>query len=414
MEIFVQIASYRDPQLIPTIDDMLDNAKYPENLRIGICHQYHPEDEFSNLTKYRLDDRFRIIDVLYSESKGACWARHQIQQVYSGETYTLQIDSHMRFEQDWDETLIEMINQLQKDGYKKPLLTGYVPSYDPDNDPDGRVNAPWRMSFDRFIPEGAVFFLPETIPNWEQLSSPVPARFYSAHFCFTLGQFSEEVQHDPEFYFHGEEISIGVRAFTHGYDLFHTHKVVIWHEYTRKGRTKQWDDDKDWVNKNNLAHKKNRQLFGMDGEVELDFGEYGFGTERTLKDYEKYSGLKFSKRAVQQYTLDKKYPPNPYEFDTEEEWLDSFTTIFKHCIDLHFGQVPEKDYDFWVVAFHDKDYNTINRQDADINEVNRMLNDSSGYCKIWREFQTTDKPHHWVVWPHSKSKGWCDRITGSL
>ena len=414
MEIFVQIASYRDPQLIPTIDDMLDNAKYPENLRIGICHQYHPEDEFSNLTKYRLDDRFRIIDVLYSESKGACWARHQIQQVYSGETYTLQIDSHMRFEQDWDETLIEMINQLQKDGYKKPLLTGYVPSYDPDNDPDGRVNAPWRMSFDRFIPEGAVFFLPETIPNWEQLSSPVPARFYSAHFCFTLGQFSEEVQHDPEFYFHGEEISIGVRAFTHGYDLFHTHKVVIWHEYTRKGRTKQWDDDKDWVNKNNLAHKKNRQLFGMDGEVELDFGEYGFGTERTLKDYEKYSGLKFSKRAVQQYTLDKKYPPNPYEFDTEDEWLDSFTTIFKHCIDLHFGQVPEKDYDFWVVAFHDKDDNTIHRQDADINEVNRMLNDSSGYCKIWREFQTTDKPHHWVVWPHSKSKGWCDRITGSL
>ena len=414
MEIFVQIASYRDPQLIPTIDDMLDNAKYPENLRIGICHQYHPEDEFSNLTKYRLDDRFRIIDVLYSDSKGACWARHQIQQVYSGETYTLQIDSHMRFEQDWDKTLIEMINQLQKDGYKKPLLTGYVPSYDPDNDPDGRVNAPWRMSFDRFIPEGAVFFLPETIPNWEQLSSPVPARFYSAHFCFTLGQFSEEVQHDPEFYFHGEEISIGVRAFTHGYDLFHTHKVVIWHEYTRKGRTKQWDDDKDWVNKNNLAHKKNRQLFGMDGEVELDFGKYGFGTERTLKDYEKYSGLKFSKRAVQQYTLDKKYPPNPYEFDTEEEWLDSFTTIFKHCIDLHFGQVPEKDYDFWVVAFHDKDDNTIHRQDADINEVNRMLNDSSGYCKIWREFQTTDKPHHWVVWPHSKSKGWCDRITGNL
>jgi hypothetical protein len=414
MEIFVQIASYRDPQLIPTIDDMLDNAKYPENLRIGICHQYHPEDEFSNLSKYRLDDRFRIIDVLYSESKGACWARHQIQQVYSGETYTLQIDSHMRFEQNWDVTLIEMINQLQKDGHKKPLLTGYVPSYDPDNDPNGRVNAPWRMSFDRFIPEGAVFFLPETIPDWEQLTSPVPARFYSAHFCFTLGQFSEEVQHDPEFYFHGEEISIGVRAFTHGYDLFHTHKVVIWHEYTRKGRTKQWDDDKDWVNKNNLAHKKNRQLFGMDGEVELDFGKYGFGTERTLKDYEKYSGLKFSKRAVQQYTLDKKYPPNPYEFDTEEEWLDSFTTIFKHCIDLHFGQVPEKDYDFWVVAFHDKDDNTIHRQDADINEVNRMLNDSSGYCKIWREFQTTDKPHHWVVWPHSKSKGWCDRITGNL
>lgn len=415
MTIFVQIASYRDPQLIPTIDDMLDNAKYPENLRIGICHQYHPDDEFSNITKYRLDDRFRIIDVLYSDSKGACWARNQIQQVYSGETYTLQIDSHMRFEKNWDETLIEMITQLQEKGFDKPLLTGYVSSFNPNNDPEGRVREPWRMAFDRFIPEGAVFFLPETIPNWRELTEPVPARFYSAHFAFTLGQFSFEVQHDPEFYFHGEEISIGVRAYTHGYDLFHPHKVVIWHEYTREGRTKQWDDDKDWVNKNNLAHKKNRQLFGMDGEnVELDFGKYGFGTERTLREYEIYSGLLFSRRAVQQYTLDKNYPPNPVIYETEEEWLGSFATIFKHCIDLSFSQLPEKDYDFWVVAFHGENDETLFRKDADINEINRLLNDTSGYVKLWREFQTTHKPKYWVVWPHSKSKDWCERITGNL
>jgi hypothetical protein len=25
---------------------------------------------------------------------------------------------------------------------------------------------------------------------------------------------------------------------------------VVWHEYTRKGRTKQWDDDKEWGKKN--------------------------------------------------------------------------------------------------------------------------------------------------------------------
>jgi glycosyltransferase involved in cell wall biosynthesis len=394
---------------------MLDNAKYPENLRIGICHQYHPDDEFSNLTKYRLDDRFRIIDVLYSNSKGACWARNQIQQVYSGETYTLQIDSHMRFEENWDETLIEMITQLQEKGFDKPLLTGYVSSFNPNNDPEGRVREPWRMAFDRFIPEGAVFFLPETIPNWRELTEPVPARFYSAHFAFTLGQFSVEVQHDPEFYFHGEEISIGVRAYTHGYDLFHPHKVVIWHEYTREGRTKQWDDDKDWVNKNNLAHKKNRQLFGMDGEnVELDFGKYGFGTERTLREYEIYSGLLFSRRAVQQYTLDKNYPPNPVIYETEEEWLSSFATIFKHCIDLSFSQLPEKDYDFWVVAFHGENDETLFRKDADVNEINRLLNDTSGYVKLWREFQTTHKPKYWVVWPHSKSKDWCERITGNL
>lgn len=414
MKIFVQIASYRDPQLVPTLKSMLENAKKPENLRIGICRQYHPDDKFDVLDEYENDERFRVLNIPYLESKGVCWARNAVQQLYEGEKYTLQIDSHMRFEKDWDDTLIKMVKQLQKKGYKKPLLTGYVSSFNPDNDPAERIKEPWRMVFDRFIPEGAVFFLPETIPSWQDLNEPVTARFYSAHFAFTLGEFCEEVQHDPEYYFHGEEISIAARAYTWGYDLFHPHRVVIWHEYTRRGRTKQWDDDKEWVNKNNTSHLKNRRLFGMDGEKMVDMGKYGFGKVRKLRDYEKFSGLLFEKRAVQQFTLDKKYPPNPYEFKNEEDWKNSFATIFKHCIDIGYSQVPEKDYDFWAVAFHNEQDETIFRKDADKSEIDRMMNDPDKYCKLWREFQTAHKPKYWVVWPHSESKGWCERITGNL
>jgi hypothetical protein len=414
MKIFVQIASYRDPQLIPTIENLLENAKKPKNIVIGVARQFHPEDGFDDLSKYKKDKRFRILDIPYTDSKGVCWARHQVQQLYGGEEYTLQIDSHMRFEKNWDDEMIKMIKQLQKKGYKKPLLTGYVSSFDPENDPEGRVKEPWRMSFDRFTPEGVVFFLPETIPGWQEMKEPVPARFYSAHYCFTLGEFSKEVQHDPEFYFHGEEISITVRAYTHGYDLFHPHKVLIWHEYTRKGRTKQWDDDKEWYLKNIACHKKNRQLLGVDGEkFDGDYSEW-FGSERTIKDYEKYAGLLFETRGIQQETIDKKYPPNTYNFENEDEWKKSFSTIFKHCIDLSFNNVPEEDYDFWVVAFHDDKDETIYRRDADINEINNCKKDPDGYCKIWREFNTTQKPKYWVVWPYSKSKGWCDRITGNL
>ncbi len=47
MKIFIQIASYRDPQLIPTIKDCIDKSKKPENLRFGICRQFHPEDGFA-------------------------------------------------------------------------------------------------------------------------------------------------------------------------------------------------------------------------------------------------------------------------------------------------------------------------------------------------------------------------------
>jgi hypothetical protein len=414
MKIFIQIASYRDPQLIPTIESALENAKRPKNLVFGIARQFHEEDGFDNLDKYRKDKRFRILDIPYSDSKGVCWARHQVQQLYKGEEYTMQIDSHMRFEKNWDDEFIKMVKQLQKDGHKKPLLTAYVSSFDPDNDPAARVQEPWRMVFDRFIPEGAVFFLPETLPGWQDMKKPVTARFYSAHFAFSVGEFSTEVQHDPEYYFHGEEISIAARAHTHGYDLFHPHKVLVWHEYTRKGRTKQWDDDREWHLKNNHAHKKNRQLFGMDGEEMIDMGIYGFGTERTLADYEKYAGINFKKRGVQQYTLDKLYPPNPQNFETEEEYMESFSSIFKHCIDVGYSQVPETDYDFWVVAFHGENDETLYRLDADPGEISRMKNDPDGYCKVWRQFQTVTKPKYWVVWPYSTSKGWCERITGNL
>jgi glycosyltransferase involved in cell wall biosynthesis len=414
MKIFIQVASYRDPQLLPTIKSAIENAKKPNNLVFGIARQFKEDDGFDNLDEYSKDKRFRILNIPYNESKGACWARNQIQQLYKGEKYTLQIDSHMRFAPNWDEEMIKMVKSLQKKGHKKPLLTGYVSSFDPENDPESRVKEPWRMVFDRFIPEGAVFFLPETIPNYQDLTEPIPARFYSAHFCFTLGEFAKEVQHDPEFYFHGEEISISARAYTHGYDLFHPHKTLIWHEYTRKGRTKQWDDDGKWVEKNNHCHKKNRSLFGIDGENEMEHGIYGFGKDRSLRDYEKYSGLLFSKRAVQQYTLDKNYPPNPYNFDNEDDWLNSFSSIFKHCIDVQYSSVPERDYDFWAVAFHSDNDDTLYRKDCDEREIQSFFRDPDGYCKIWREFPTITKPKYWVVWPHSKSKGWGERLTGNL
>lgn len=428
--IFIQIAAYRDPQLVPTVKDCIAKAKNPEKLVFCIAWQHGPDENIDEIKKLQ---NVEVIDIPYLESKGACWARNQIQKRYNGEEYTLQLDSHHRFVDNWDEVVIGMYKQLQEMGHKKPLLTGYIPSFDPDNDPGARVESPWRMDFDRFIPEGAVFFLPATIDDWRERTAPVTSRFYSAHFCFTSGQFCIEVPHDPEYYFHGEEISIAARAYTHGYDLFHPHRIVAWHEYTRKGRTKHWDDHsgtnkskiadkKDWGERNTECHKRNRVLFSMDGEDynTINWGKYGFGTERTLRDYEKYAGLHFKKRAVQQETLDKKYPPNSFEkFNTEEEWENSFTSVFKHCIDLQVSQFPLDDYDFWCVAFERQDNTVIHRLDANNEECKRLISDGRNpngdkYIKLWRTFNTSEKPHHWVVWPYSKSKGWCERIVGNL
>ena len=260
--------------------------------------------------------------------------------------------------------------------------------------------------------------MPSYMENHDALTDPIPARFYSAHFAFASGSFVKEVPHDPALYFHGEEISIAVRAYTWGYDLFYPHKVIAWHEYTRKGRTKQWDDDKEWTKKNDASHTKVRALLNIDSECGCSwrFGQYGLGKVRTLRDYEKYAGILFSKRAVQKYTLDHKIPPNLENFEmTEEEFEASFTRTFKHCINVHYNDFTENDYSFCAVIFEDENSQSMNRHDLTSQEIKNLLNQFKGtFLNIWREFAVDKQPKKWIVWPYSESKGWCNKLEGKL
>ena len=61
-KIFIQIASYRDPQLPITLNDCISKAKYPENLVFCIAWQHGPEE---TLEQYINDPRFKIIDIPY-------------------------------------------------------------------------------------------------------------------------------------------------------------------------------------------------------------------------------------------------------------------------------------------------------------------------------------------------------------
>tara|TARA_R110000764_G_scaffold124_2_gene733 strand:- start:7477 stop:8733 length:1257 start_codon:yes stop_codon:yes gene_type:complete len=407
--IFVQIASFRDSQLLPTLRDMIDKAEEPDNLKICICWQHSDKDEWDNLDEFQDDDRFIIIDVKAEDSQGVCWARHSIQQEYGGEDFTLQLDSHHRFIESWDTELKNEILQLQIQGHEKPLLTGYISSFHPSLPKEEWAKDPWHMVFDRFTPDGVVFFSPTAIPNWEELTLPIPGRFYSAHFCFTLGIFCEEVQHDPRYYFHGEEITVGVRAYTHGYDIFHPHKIVAYHEFSRDYRPdKHWDNYNNWGNHNQETYRLMRNLLGIDGcecSEEEQYGEFGLGTIRTVADWEEYAGVRFADRSIQQTTMNGDFPSN--------KPLGDWIKRFKHCIDISSTDMPDEELDFITVALHDKEGNTLYRNDIQGNEL-VTLSKNNGCYNIWIETNVTDKPTEWVVWPHSKANGWLDRKTGTL
>lgn len=406
--IYVQIAAYRDPELLPTIANALENATHPENLRFGIAWQHSPYEEWDHLTPYLKDKRFRIIDIDYRDAKGPCWARHQLNKLWKKETYTLQLDSHHRFAPGWDVGYIDMLEQLRADGYKKPLLSSYLPSFDPKNDPAERKEAPWIMEFDRFAPEGPIHFLPHTIDNYKELDRPVRSRFISGHFIFADGKFCQEVEYDPNYYFHGEEINLSVRAYMAGYDLFAPHRTFAWHEYTREGKKKHWDDNPEWEKLDKHSHSHNREILGIDKVTRKSLQK----NVRTLKDYEHYAGVEFKTRRVHKQTIEKKIPPVSTNDIAHQSGLTFYQRI---CIDVYKGQLQETDYTFWAVAFEDKDGNEIFRQDANTNEIQMILSvpyEKDKFAHVWRNFYSDVRPTKWIVWPHSQSKGWMPRLTG--
>jgi hypothetical protein len=413
-KIFVQIASYRDPELIPTIKDCINKAQYPERLTFGICWQHSEEDKWDNLDEFKDNPNFTIMDVSWNESKGLCWARHHIQKMWKDEYYTIQIDSHHRFAQNWDE---ELINMMKLTNSSKPIITSYAGMYNPSTNEKLNLD-PYKMVGKKFTSGGTILFYPESIPDWEKLEKPIPARFVSGHFFFTYGIHCKEYKYDPNLYFAGDEISLSIRSYTLGYDLFHPHKTIIWHEYTREGRVKHWDDfqeknqkkiEKTFGELDFVSKKRLRQML-QEEENGTDIGEYGLGTVRTHKDYENYAGIDFLNRILHPDTLKGIDPPTVSPDNNEWRKLRlesySFNLDWNAYLDkLNTPLLSEEDLNFLYLGIEDGNGQVIYRQD--FNDFKYINGDIINH-QINIESYTS--PFLAVLWINSKTKGWLNKI----
>lgn len=327
--IFVSIASYRDSQLIPTIQDCLAKAARPEDLRFGICWQHGSEQ---TTLPFLNDSRFRILDVDWREARGCCWARAEIMKLYDGEDWFLQLDAHHRFVPGWDTKLIDHAGRT---GSAKPILTGLTPRFQPD-DPSSFGKEPLQTIFNGFGREGVPeSFQSIAIPDWRSRQNPVRARFVTAGFVFAPGALVEDVPYNPMLYFFGEETMLTIRAFTHGYDFFHPTEVILWHQYaTGKHRGVRPRHEDDHLRTNGVAAdwwtRERTSNAWVKGFLLTPFvGPFGCGTVRTFKDYEDFAGVNFQHQCATDYTWRYEEPPNP---PAGRDWAERCT---RYEIEIH-------------------------------------------------------------------------------
>src|SRR5215470_13112980 len=108
--IFVSIASYCDGDCANTVADLFAQATDPGRVFVGICWQYDASDASCPVPEARAG-QVRQLVFPSRESRGAGWARSVAYGLNDGEEYVLSIDSHMRFEQGWDESLIAALDR---------------------------------------------------------------------------------------------------------------------------------------------------------------------------------------------------------------------------------------------------------------------------------------------------------------
>jgi hypothetical protein len=275
VRLYVQIPAYRDPELSATLLDLYRRADEPEALRT--CVLWQRDQEILNVEVGELPN-LELHTVSYRESRGANWAREFLQSRWKDEPYTLFLDSHHRFVDGWDTQLVGLFEQCCSRS-SKPLLTAYLPSYEPRTDPLGRRQEPYK-TYPLAREDGVISQLTSyPIPFWELLSGPIEADFISLHFIFTVGEFNREVCFDPEIYYLRDEVVASVQAFTHGYDFFHPHRVVGWHCYDRESRRAHWLDHENWHANQHTALAKMKRLFLGEESGQL-------GRERSIREYE--------------------------------------------------------------------------------------------------------------------------------
>lgn len=297
--IFVYIASYRDPECQWTVKDLFEKARFPERVFVGICWQLVPEEDADCFTVETRPRQVRTFICHALHSRGMGWARGKAQDLWDGEPFALQIDSHMRFVPGWDEKMIDMSMSC---GPRPVIITTHPPHYDP---PD-RLGEPRvvRLNAGSFDEDGVLHLTSETIST-HPIPAPLPTAFSSGGFIFGPSAIATEIRSDPYLYFAGEEILLSVRFFTHGLDLYVPSETVIYHYYgPRDPNRKHWVNNPAWHHAQDVSAARIRHILGTevseDPEVLHQIDHYGLGTARPLAQYEDFSGVNFRTRQVGQ------------------------------------------------------------------------------------------------------------------
>lgn len=313
--IFVSVAAFCDPFLLHTLEDAVAKASQPDQMVFAVVDQ-HPANRRAELSALCAPAKLRYVHIDPVESRGVCWARSLAFSFYQSEEFFLQIDSHMHFEQAWDAQILQTWHELRRIS-PKPIVSTYPYGFEFE---DGHAVVKIKVSDQTTLvlrpkPESNLKEQDATLTFRAEhvfVRQPVLGCHIAGGFLFTHGRFIDEVPYDPRLYFHGEEQSLSLRAFTHGWDIFHPPHVPLFHLYKMPNtphNTHHWHPNWDMqrnVKFTTLTELAKHRVLDLVYQ-RRDLGPYGLGHERSVEDFARLSGINYLTKSIVHAYQDKPY-----------------------------------------------------------------------------------------------------------
>jgi len=306
--IFVSVASYRDDECKETVWQMFEKAENPDNIFVGVVQQNKKkkEDCFNKCKdcKKRIDSgNIKVLNFDFTEAQGPCFARYQATKLYTNEEYYMQIDSHTKFEKNWDKILF---NQIRKTEDPFAILASYPPTEEQMKDLKKKNHVSMIAMCESNFKADKLPGIKAKIIKTPKDKKPLLIPYISAGMVVMPAQALYDVPFDPylSFLFFGEEILHSARLWTSGYNFYAPVIPFVIHHYGRKGKPKFWSDNKKYGNCRKKAITRVKKILNyekikVDPEYSKSLEKYGLGKKRSLKAYFEFAKIDIeNKKAV--------------------------------------------------------------------------------------------------------------------
>ena len=297
-KIFISLACYRDPEIIPTVKDAYNKAKNKESLIFGIYAQMSEEDEKIDLS-FINNKQVRLLVNKNTKARGPSYARYIIfNKLYKNELYYLQIDSHTRFIENWDTELITMLSKLSVNS----VISTYPNGYNINKDvivKNEKINV---LKLKK-LKDGVPIYKSIT----EILEKPKRNYFWAAGYSFCYSSIFNIVKFDPYLknLFWGEEFLMSLRFFTNNIKIYTPNKNIVFTLWDRNYRHTFWELKENMKGKfevywfisflrlcyiSNLCQDVLKDYKFK--QITEDLDKYGIGNKRKIEEYYLKTGIK--------------------------------------------------------------------------------------------------------------------------